>query len=382
MEDKPRVTLIGTLPPIKGISPYCHELLKSLSVKNKVEFIGFKKLYPDFLYPGGDRFKDKDFKQIKFKNAEIRNILTYYNPFSWLWAGLTAKGGVVHAQWWSHVLAPAYITMLSIAKLRKKKIILTVHNVVPHESTAINRLLNASVMYFGDRFIVHNKNNREELSKRYDIAKEKITVIPHGILIPVPIKGIKKSDARRYLNIQDDKKVILFFGNIREYKGLDDLINAMADIVKEVPEALLVIAGKPWKKWDKYEKIICKNNLENYIYKKLDFIKPTEVEYYFQSCDLVVLPYKYFDSQTGVGALALPFKKALLVTDVGGLTDFVKDEGAIVKPNSKDLSKKITKLLKDKKALDKLSDDSKFIAEEYIWDEISAKTNKLCVGLK
>ncbi|GAH33224.1 unnamed protein product, partial [marine sediment metagenome] len=71
-----KVTLIGTLPPIKGLSPYCQELLKSLSENIEVEFIGFKKLYPDFLYPGGTRVKDNNYKNPEIKNAEIRNILT------------------------------------------------------------------------------------------------------------------------------------------------------------------------------------------------------------------------------------------------------------------------------------------------------------------
>ena len=94
MDKKASVTLIGTLPPLKGISPYSHELLNALSNDILVEFIGFKKLYPDFLYPGGTKVKDKTYKS-EIKNTEIRNILTYYNPLSWIWAGLTAKGEII-----------------------------------------------------------------------------------------------------------------------------------------------------------------------------------------------------------------------------------------------------------------------------------------------
>ena len=83
----PKVTLIGTLPPIKGLSPYCNGLLKSLSKNTEVEFIGFKELYPEFLYPGGTKVKDGNYKVPEITNAEIRNILTYYNPFSWIWGG-------------------------------------------------------------------------------------------------------------------------------------------------------------------------------------------------------------------------------------------------------------------------------------------------------
>jgi len=89
---KSKTTLIGTLPPIKGISPYCLELLKSLSKRVEVEFIGFKKLYPDFLYPGGTKVKDKNYIAPEIKNAKIRNMLTYYNPRTCVWAGLNGEG--------------------------------------------------------------------------------------------------------------------------------------------------------------------------------------------------------------------------------------------------------------------------------------------------
>lgn len=87
-----KVTIIGTLPPIKGISPYCTELLMALSKRVEVEFIGFKSIYPDFLYPGGTTFRDEKYEMPEIGNTSIRNILAWYNPLSWLWAGLTVRG--------------------------------------------------------------------------------------------------------------------------------------------------------------------------------------------------------------------------------------------------------------------------------------------------
>ena len=91
---KPKITLIGTLPPVKGLSPCCQELLKSLSKKIEVEFIGFKQLYPDFLYPGGTKVKHWNHKPAELKNTKIRNSLTYYDPFSWMRGGLTIRSGL------------------------------------------------------------------------------------------------------------------------------------------------------------------------------------------------------------------------------------------------------------------------------------------------
>ncbi len=344
--NKPVVTLIGTLPPIKGLSPYCQELTKSLSKGIRIEFIGFKKLYPDYLYPGGTKVKDESYKTIEMRNVEIRNILAYYNPFSWIWAGLTAKGKIVHAQWWSHVLAPIYFVVLLICKMRGRKTIITAHNILPHENSRLNKLLNGVVLCLGDVFIVHNAENKEKLSEVYRISARHISIIPHGILQPVPMKGIPKQQAREYLGISEDKKVILNFGNIRDYKGLDVLLQALTLIKDELKDVNLVIAGQCWGSFEKYDAIIRDNSLEDYVVKKLGFISPSEVEYYFSASDVVALPYKYFNSQSGVGALALPFKKPMVVTNVGGLPDFVDDKRAIARPeDAVDLAKRLVEVL-------------------------------------
>jgi len=376
-----KITLIGTLPPIKGVSPYCLELANALSKITDVEFIGFKKLYPDFMYPGGTKADDENYKKPEIK--VIKNIITYYNPFSWIWAGLTAKGDVIHVQWWSHVLAPIYFVFLSIYKLRRKNIVITVHNVLPHENSKLNEFLNGIILAFGDAFMVHNAKNKASLSKIYNINEEKINIIPHGILETVQVRGFTREDARDYLKIPQNKKVILHFGNIRDYKGLDVLLESLKIIKDDINEILLIIAGKPWSDWEKYEKIIKENNLGDYVIRKLDFIPPSEVEYYFAASDVIVLPYKYFDSQSGVGALAIPFKKPLIVTDVGGLPDFVKDERAIVRPNdAKGLAKKLIVILKDKYLIDKLSNDSAQLANDYKWDKIADKNIKIYEGLQ
>lgn len=374
------ITLIGTLPPIKGLSPYCSELLKALSRCIKVEFIGFKSIYPEFLYSGGTKIKDKGYRMPSMENASIRNMLTWYNPFSWLWAGFTLRGDVVHAQWWAYSLAPVFFAILLVAKLRKKVVVITVHNVLPHERNWLSKFLNGIVLLLGDRFIVHSGENKENLSKIYDIPKRNIFVIPMGILEPVSAKGISQKDARVFLGISPDKKVILHFGNIRDYKGLDILLESAKAIKREI-DIILLVAGKPWNKWKKYEEIIMQNGLSDCVIKKLDFIPPSEVEYYFSSTDVVVLPYKYFDSQSAVGALTLPFRKPLIVTNVGGLPDFVKDERAVAKPNdAQDLAEKVINVLKDEALLSKLAEDSGELLEKFGWEGIAEKTLGVYLG--
>lgn len=370
---KNTITMIGTLPPIKGLSPYCKELAMALSKKIKIEFIGFRELYPESFYPGGTKI-DSDHVTIKSITNQ-KDILSWYNPFSWIKVGLIAQGNIVHAQWWSYILAPIYFVFLLIFKIRDKKIVLTLHNVFPHERNWISNLFNKVIFHFGDHFIVHTSSNKQKIISEFNIPLENISIIPHGILKPYRIRGISRSEARKRLNIPLDKKILLFFGNIRPYKGLDILLEAFSLIKQKKPDTILIIAGEPWFDWNRYDVIIKENDLEDSIIKHLQFIPNSEVEYYFKCADIVVLPYIQFDSQSGVGAIALAFKKPLIISDVGGLKDFVKDKKAISKPNdSEDLSRKIIKALEDEKLLKRLSKDSSDLAERYSWSNIAKKT--------
>jgi glycosyltransferase involved in cell wall biosynthesis len=372
------VTLIGSLPPIKGISPYCYELMKSLSRSIHVEFIGFEKMYPDFLYPGGKSKEEgviPDFSKIP--NVSIRNILTYYNPLSWIWAGLSIKSKVVHAQWWSHVLAPIYFVILSLCKIRGKKIIITVHNVTPHEKNNFNQYLNKIILLFGDQFIVHSLKNVEELHDIYGVNKEKIIRIPHGIS-RIKSSKIEKKVSREKLGLPVSKKIILCFGGIRDYKGIDIILEALPTISKKMDNVLLVIAGQPWVDWIKYEEIIQKNNLNHYVKLFLKFIPSNEMDYFYYASDLAVLPYRNFTSQSGAGSEALSYKIPLIVSDVGGLSELVKDKNCIVEQNNpEDLASKILTVLNDENLFMKLSRESGELADKYSWNNVAKETVNL-----
>lgn len=379
MDEEFLATLIGPLPPIKSISPYCKELLTAVSKRANVEFVGFKKLYPDILFPGGSVAESEGHTcTCDYGTARIRNILTYYNPFSWIWAGITIKGNVVHAQWWSHILAPQYLTILALCKLRGKKIVITVHNVVPHEKNRISILLNHSVMCLGDAFIVHSNRNIEELHSILEISRDRIHRIPIGISNCFSEGDVSKQLARERLDLPSDKKILLFFGNIREYKGLDILLKAFVKVLEERSDVLLVIAGKPWIRWDPFEEIIDKNEIRQNIRLFLDFIPSEMMRYFYVSADMVVLPYKEFTSQSAIAADALAFSKPLIVADVGGLPELVKEKRMVIKPNNPDaLAAKILETIEDGSLLQKLAQDAKELSIEYSWDNVGLNTIQL-----
>jgi glycosyltransferase involved in cell wall biosynthesis len=227
------------------------------------------------------------------------------------------------------------------------------------------------IFSFANKIIVHSDAGIAQCKDQLDIPARKLIKIPHGILRLTRGKGITKKKARIKLNIPLDKKVILYFGNIRKYKGLDTLIEAFSLIARQHNNAILIVAGKPWENWKKYEVLIQKHNLINKIKLFLDYIPQSEIRYFFSVSDLVVLPYKKFTSQSGVGMLALPFHKPLIVTEVGGLPELVLDKNLIVPPdNPQLLAERISQVMKDEDLLKKFQKDSE-VTTEFSWRNIS-----------
>jgi glycosyltransferase involved in cell wall biosynthesis len=302
------ISVIGTLPPLKGISPYCADYALSIAETVRVEFINFRKLYPERLYPGGTSCEDLYPFDISHPNLEVRDLLTWYNPFSWIKAGIVMKGDVIHAQWWSYPLAPIFLTMLSIARLRRKKIVLTVHNVYPHEGGRLKRFLNASVLPLAHTLLVHSEKNKKELVE-LGWSPDRIEVIPHYALKRDRFSSIRtiesRDGAREKLGIPSENKVLCFFGNIREYKGLDDLLLALDKIREDLPEIRLIIAGQPWEEWGKYERIIREKRLEPYLITRPYFIPFQELSLYLRASDLAVFPFKELHSSSDSASLAL-----------------------------------------------------------------------------
>lgn len=362
---KKRISILSTLPPTKGLSPYTLGLVEEISKLCGVEFYGFKSIYPNFLYPGGTKTSEKE---PSIKNMNIKNNLAWYNPFSWIKTGFQIDTEIIHAQWWSWFLAPIYVVTLTIAKWRGKKIIMTIHNVKPHEKSFIKNWLNNSVLNLADEYIVHSEDNKKQFIS-LNKTKKITHVIPHGIIkIEKSLKTI--IELKKEYNFNKKDKILLFFGNIRDYKGLDVLLKSLNKIKDK--NIKLIIAGKPWKNFEEYDDLIKKYNLGGRVRLFLEFNSNEKVAELFKISDLVIFPYKEFEASSGAGAVGLNFEKPLVVTDVGGLPELVKDKKVLAKPNNvDDLAEKIEYAFKNLKKLEK---DSKEKLKEFSWKEIADKT--------
>lgn len=314
----PGVQMIGTLPPWKGISSYCEALYDGLtrSLRN-FTFTGWRSLYPASLYPGGDPQTGEE--PVEAEDVERR--LAWYDPMSWLGVGLDRDVDLVHAQWWSYPLAVPYVVVFAVGKARGKRVLLTVHNVEPHEQTRLTRFLNAAVYRFADEYVVHSDRNRDQLTDGRPISPADVHVIPHPTIGPER-RGVTEAEALSWLGLDADADVVLFFGNVREYKGLDSLVEMVAAL-RETRDVELVVAGKSWVDWSDYEALVADHGLADHVHRFPGYIPEADLEYFFTAADVVALPYEYFDAQSGVAELADHFETPTVGYDVGGLADQV-----------------------------------------------------------
>jgi glycosyltransferase involved in cell wall biosynthesis len=259
--------------------------------------------------------------------------------------------------------------------MRRKPVIFTVHNVSSHEDSHFFKAVSQFIFKLGDHFIVHTKANRSALKARYGIKSSKVSVIPHGSLDFQVSRHADRAAIRQEMGFKASQKVILFFGAIRPYKGLATAIRAMADVVKVVPEACLLIAGKLWEPWDNYQKPIDESHLSSHVKTYLDYIPSEDVHRYFCAADLTVLPYQHFDSQSGVGSTAVAFRTPMIVSDVGGLPELVKDSRLVVPPGNSDaLADAIIDCLSDPELLPTTLGHLDTTASELDWGVIAQTT--------
>lgn len=371
-----KITVLGSLPPLRALSSYCLEFSLAISRLVEIEFISFKNIYPAFLYPGGSLKKDDTFPgHRETSNITERRYITWYNPLSWIMEGLFTKGRLLHAQWWSPPLVFIYLTICLFYKLRRRPVVITVHNILQHEERILFKPLTRILFRLGDHFIVHSAANKEKLISYYHIPGERVTVIPHG---PLEFQGGKEMNcdkARHLLGLGQQDRVILVFGAIRPYKGVDIALRAFAKVLQEIPDARLIISGKLWEAWDRYEEIIRKKDLSAFVKKHLHYINADEVAKYFIASDLVILPYRPFEAQSGVGATSVAFRKPMIVTDTGGLPELVLDQANVVPPGDIEaLSGRIIYCLSNQPVLKNMTEQADIIAEKISWERAAKKT--------
>jgi len=328
-----KIDLIGPSYPFKGgISYYSTLLFKHLKTKHTARFFSFKRQYPRFLYPGKT---DRDLSHSPLKDDEAQPLLDSLNPLSWLNVAVKImrnKPDMTIFPWWVVFWAPQFLTIIFLLKLLSKtKILFICHNIVEHETHRIKYLISKWILSRGDCFIVHSEEEKERLIKL--TGKTEVSVCFHPTYEVFNPGEMPKANARKKLEL-DEENIILFFGYVREYKGLKYLLEAMPLILEKI-DARLIIAGEFWEGKDFYLRLIDRLNIRNKLSIIDRYIPNEEVPYFFYACDIVVLPYT---SVTGSGLvqLAFGFNKPVVVSRIGALSEVVRDKetGFLVPPEN------------------------------------------------
>lgn len=362
------IVLIGPVYPYKGgIAHNTSLLYRALSSRHNVEMISYKMQYPKFLF----KKEQKDYNDDMFRIDKTKFLLHTANPFNIVKVGREIRQkqpDMVIIQWWHPYFAPCYwILEKAIGKKIKKTFIC--HNVFPHERFPLDKFLTKTVLKHGDGYIVHSQSDGRELLTIKKNADFRYNPIP--TFNTFKICNLTGQQAREQLQISHDAKILLFFGFVREYKGLKYLLQAMADIKDKIADIKLLVVGSFDNDKQSYMDLIKESGIFNYIEVMDDYIPACEVEKYFAASNLVVLPYESA-TQSGIVQIAYEFEKPVIVTNVGGLPDVVEDgkTGYIVEPkNGKALAEAICKYFMQHKQ-EEFTHNIKKEAYRFSWDRM------------
>lgn len=330
-----KIVLIGPVYPYKGgIAHYTSLMCRALSQKYEVAMISYKMQYPKILF----KKEQRDYSNDMFKIENAQFLINTANPFNIIGTARKIKKmrpDLVIMQWWHPYFAPCY-RILETALGKNIKKMFVCHNVFPHERFPLDRLLTKITLKGADYFIVHSGSDAKDLLSIKPNAQYRQN--PHPTYNAFQLRGMTKAQAREELLRQKlikslDEKLLLFFGFVRGYKGLKHLIQAMPDIKKRLGNVRLMVVGAFGSDKEDYMRLIEENDVLGCVETVDGYTPDGEVEKYFASCDLVVLPYESA-TQSGIVQIAYGFEKPVIVTDVGGLPDVVADKktGYVVKP--------------------------------------------------
>ena len=298
--------------PIGEVSPILRELGKS----HEVRAFNFTRQYPSILFPGKTQFVSKEDKEAV--SVESEALLDTVSPLSW---ARTARAindwgpDVLILRYWMSWFAPSLGYVASKMK-SGCRVIAILDNVIPHEPHFFDKPLTRYFLKHVDGCVTLCKEVSADLLKIKSDAVH--TVIPHPTYDHFGDR-VDKKEAEKKLGIRDCARNILFFGLIRDYKGLDILIDAFSRLDDSFQ---LIIAGEPYGSFEKYQRQIDASPNAKRISLFPDYISDSEVKYFFSAADVAVLPYRSA-TQSGINAIANHFELPMIVTDVGGLKETI-----------------------------------------------------------
>ena len=329
-----KITILGTAYPYRGgLTAFNERLAKEFMAEgHEVKIETFTLQYPNFLFPGKTQYSTEAAPADLYIERSVNSV----NPFNWWSVGRKiAKDApdLLIIKFWLPFMAPCFGTIARLVRRNgKTKVVSILDNIIPHEKRLADRLLSNYFASSVDAFVAMSKSVLNDLSL-FDKQKPR-AFCAHPLYDNF---GAQKSreEACAELNLDPSVTYLLFFGFIRDYKGLDILLEAMSDARIRQKNVKLIVAGEFYGNSDKYFELERQLNLKGAVLWHNDFIADSQVSSYFAVSDMVVQPYKSA-TQSGVTQIAYHFEKPMLVTNVGGLAEIVPNGkvGYVVEPNA------------------------------------------------
>ncbi len=325
---------------LSGISYYTIRLANALSISNDVSVICFRKLLPEFLFPGRARV-GKDISSLEFsKEVQVFDRMDYNNPITWYGAYRhlkKVKSEVIILQWWTSSVSHMFLLLKMMNVLLKSRLVIEFHEVVdPLEESILpvrmySRLMGTILRKNLSAYIVHSTSDKFLVAQRYKIDPRKIHVIPHGLYDQYG-SAMDNKKAKELLSIKEDF-VILSFGLIRKYKGITYLIQAFEQLPESIArKSRLLIVGEIWESREELLNQIGQSRYREKITLIDEYVSDEKIPIYFSAANVVVLPYTR-SSQSGIAHIAMSFGKPIIVSEVGGLKESMRGyEGTFFVP--------------------------------------------------
>lgn len=320
MKPSLKIAIVGPAHPYRGGLASIMETMARVYQQRgyEVNILTFTLQYPSLLFPGKSQTVETPAPQ----DLNIERCVSTINPLSWWRVGRRLRRespDIVLMKYWTPFMAPCFGTIARLARKNKHtKVICQIDNVEPHEHHITDRIFNRYFLRSVDGFIYMSEQVHGEL--------EAYTSAP-ALFSPHPMfehfgERVERTEACKKLGLDPSQRYALFFGLIRDYKGLDTLLEAWARFRRSGHK--LLIAGEFYASRDKYIELIKRLGLESEIILHDHFVPDSEVRNYFSASDCVVLPYKTA-TQSGVTQIAYNFCTPIIVTRVGGLAEIVPD---------------------------------------------------------
>ena len=335
---KKRIIIVGPAYPYRGgIADFNERLAQEFQREgHEVITYTFTLQYPSFLFPGTTQYSTGPAP----KDLNIVRMINSINPLNWIKVGREIRRqrpDMVMIRFWLPFLAPCLGTIARIVRRDANiRVVGLLDNVIPHEHRIGDRLFARYMIMSLEGYVAMSEAVLNDAHSFDD-------TLPHG-LTPHPLydnfgEKTSREEAIKVLNLDADTRYILFFGLIRDYKGLDLLLRAFADERLRGKKVKLIVAGEFYSNAETYERLESELNLTEHIVWCKEFVPADKVRYYFAAADLVAQPYKTA-TQSGITQIAYHFERPMLVTNVGGLAEIVPHGkvGYVVAPNASEIA--------------------------------------------